>query len=387
MTRHSVRSTPGLFLTCFATAFSLQAIASEPLSPPQASDIERLLRQLGADSYQARNDAMAELIAAGPAVVVDVRAATSSTDAEVQYRAERILREIDRNLLADRREVFLSGDTSQLKQNLPSWQRLAGLTGNTKAARQLFLRMQVEAQPLLDAVESDPPKCSGLITEVYQTHSQSRRFGGQGITAGVLEAALFVASDDSVQLDTNAQSQIASLLSQSISTMEKEDDAVRRVLGQFFARARSFDVARVYQLLNPALQSGCPEGVDLALKVMGDGRYGRHNNYVAQGLLTIGAVGGKEHLSQVERRIGNSNSIGHLRSKDGTSAVKLGDVALAMCIVLTDQKLKDYGFKDASEGRPSSLNFQPYGFRDDESRKKAVEKWRQWRSSQAKAAQ
>ena len=242
---------------------------------------------------------------------------------------------------------------------------------------------RTRAQPLLNAAESDPQECSRLIAEVYQANSQSRRFGGQGITAGVLEAAIFVASDDFVQLDRNAQSQIASLLSQYISLISKEDNAARKVLGQFFAKARAFDVARVYQLLNPAMQSGCPEGVDLALKVMGDGRYGRHNNFVAQGLLTIGALGGKEHLSQAERRIGNSNGIGFLTVEGGRCTITLGDVALAMCVVLTDQKLRDYGFKYATEGKPTSLTFQQYGFLDGESRKKAVEKWRQWRKLQS----
>lgn len=118
---------------------------------------------------------MDALIAGGPLVADAVRVATTSSDAEVRYRAEGILKEIDRKLFATRREAFLSVDTSQLKQNIQSWQRLSQITGNSLEARELFLRMQVEAQPLLDAAESDPQNCSALINRIYKCHAPGDR--------------------------------------------------------------------------------------------------------------------------------------------------------------------------------------------------------------------
>ncbi|MCI0376185.1 MAG: PQQ-binding-like beta-propeller repeat protein [Gemmataceae bacterium] len=53
--------------------------------------VQQLIRQLGADSYRLREQAMADLTARGPVVVEALRLAAQSADLEVKRRAERCL--------------------------------------------------------------------------------------------------------------------------------------------------------------------------------------------------------------------------------------------------------------------------------------------------------
>ncbi len=60
----------------------------------QAEQIARLVEQLGADSYQARQEAQKKLIEVGEPAVAALEKALNSSDAEVRVRAEKALEEI-----------------------------------------------------------------------------------------------------------------------------------------------------------------------------------------------------------------------------------------------------------------------------------------------------
>jgi outer membrane protein assembly factor BamB len=72
---------------------------------PQAS-AKDLVRQLGDDSYKAREKAQKALIAMGADALDEVAAGTKSTDPETRSRCEQILTDIQKNLLASRTEAM-----------------------------------------------------------------------------------------------------------------------------------------------------------------------------------------------------------------------------------------------------------------------------------------
>ncbi len=61
------------------------------LTATEVERVQKLIRQLGADSYRLREQAMADLTARGPVVVEALRLAAQSADLEVKRRAERCL--------------------------------------------------------------------------------------------------------------------------------------------------------------------------------------------------------------------------------------------------------------------------------------------------------
>jgi hypothetical protein len=100
-----------LLVAAGALAAALPAQDPTPQAPPappatketpRAAGIETWIGNLGSDSYRARLDAERALRDAGEAAVPALqRAAESSDDPEVQWRARRVLRQIERNGAAD----------------------------------------------------------------------------------------------------------------------------------------------------------------------------------------------------------------------------------------------------------------------------------------------
>ena len=64
--------------------------------------------------------------------------------------------------------------------------------------------------------------------------------------------------------------------------------------------------------------------------------------------------------------------------------IQLRDIALAVSILLAEQKLNDYGFSDrllrgTRPGYETQLfAYNRYYFRDDDARKRAFAKWTEW---------
>ena len=206
-------------LLCFLVVSSLaifigSAQTAEPAgSGPAATEIEALIDQLGDDSFQARETAMAKLIQVGPPAEPSIQAALDAPDPEVAYRAKKILKEIDRNLIQKRRDAFLAGDIDQLKTNAASWKHMEKLVGNTREARELFAQMQESGVKLLTTVEEDPKRFSQEVVQLYTLDQQMRRFGGgNGLPAGVVAAMVLLGSDEKVSLDATAVSRCTSLL-------------------------------------------------------------------------------------------------------------------------------------------------------------------------------
>jgi HEAT repeat protein len=64
------------------------------LTDPDRDSAGKLIRQLGSDSYRLREQALAELIGRGPAILELVRAATRDDNVEIARRAEKVLARI-----------------------------------------------------------------------------------------------------------------------------------------------------------------------------------------------------------------------------------------------------------------------------------------------------
>lgn len=385
---HQVLAFHAFFAACLVGATAaLEAHAQTaapgglPANAPElVTQIDALIDQLGDDSFHRREKAMAALIAIGPAAEGAVKASIDSDDPEVRYRCRKVLREIDRNLKAKRQAAFLEGDEDKLKINAESWQRLSKMIGNTRSSRELFVQMQVAAEDLLTEAEKYPDRCAARISQMYQQDAQLRRFGGKGTDPRRVAAMVFLAADQRIDLDSSALSRCVSLLYRYRTRFDEDDEAFKGLLGHWID-AKGEDIAQQYQFLRLAQQFKLPEGVELARKMV---TTGRHSSYKAQAMLTLGQIGTKEDVALLQKQIDNDGRLGAFgRSGKKRKECKLGDVALAMCIVLSGEKLKDFGFKDAPEGRPSSTSYVHYGFYSDEARKAARQKWKEADKPQA----
>ena len=340
--------------------------------------VTELIDQLGADSFHEREKAMAELVKIGPPAESAVTEAIESVDPEVAYRARKVIKEIDRSLIAGRRKAFLEGDVEKLKLNAASWKRMEGLLGNSRETRQLFLDMQIAAEDLLTAAEEDPRRCSQEIANLYNEDQQARRFGGQGLAPGVVAAMVFIGSNEKVPLDASTLSRCTSLLYRHRGTLG-ENEQFRTLLGKWVT-TKSSDTQQ-YQMLRLSQQFKLPEGVEVAREMVNGGG---HNSYKAHAILTLGMLGGEEDLEVLSELIDNDTKVGTIaRSGNKRIECRLGDVALGMALALTDQNAKEYGFTNAPNGRPTSTSYYNYGFVDDKQRQEARKKWDEFVAKEA----
>ena len=341
-------------------------------------DLTQLIEQLGADSFHDREEAMSELVKIGPPAEKAVEAAIESVDPEVAYRARKVIKEIDRSLIAQRRKAFLEGDVAKLKTNAASWKRMEEMLGNTRESRELFLQMQVAGEDILTAAEENPRHCAQQISTLYNEDQQARRFGGQGLAPGAVAAMVFASSDDRVPLDATTLSRCTSLLYRYRGSLG-ENELFQDMLGEWVT-VKGDSGPQQYQLLRLCQQFKLPEGVKLARKMVGGCG---HTSYKAHAMLTIGMFGGEDDVELLKGLISNDTKVGSVaRSGNKRIECRLGDVALGMVLALTEQNAKDYGFTNASNGRPTSSSYYNYGFVDNEARTAARQKWAEYLKAQ-----
>jgi hypothetical protein len=372
---------PAFAALAIISCCELSSLASDVAQAPSPEQVQLMIDGLGHDSFIRREQAMQELIAAGIAVEKEVTAAVSDGDPEVRYRAAKVLREIEKSQIAERRLRFIEGDTAAMKMNAASWQRLAEVLGNTRESRELFVQMQTDGGALLDQLEADPARCAGEIAALYQKDMFARRGGGaEGIKPGLVLAMVFAAGEADVTLDAASTSRAVSLLYRFQGKFAEDNEPFRTLLGRWMDK-KGTDINSQFQFLRLAQQFKLPQGLALARTLVASAP---HAAYKAQAVMTVAQLGGAEDIPSIEKMIGDNTSLGAMGVKDGQrKECKLGDVALAMCIVLSEQKVKDFGFEDAPEGKPLHASYIQYSFTKEEARAAARAKWEEFRKAQA----
>ena len=127
--------------------------------------VAKLINQLGARTFAARQRAQKGLIAVGVPAKEALQAACHDADWEVRSRARQALDAVLEVEFEARLNAFLSDETSAAGQQLPGWERFSAVAGDTSAARRLFGDMQRAERGLMQA-DGDPEHASRLLDAV-----------------------------------------------------------------------------------------------------------------------------------------------------------------------------------------------------------------------------
>jgi hypothetical protein len=358
---------------------SLMAIVgqgdAQAAAETQASQrkIDRLVQQLGSESFQKREIATAHLIAYGPAALSTVRAASEANDAEVRLRSKKILHEIERRLQTVRRRAFLAGDIDSLQSNLVSWQRMEKLLGNSRQAREMFLLMQTDAAEMLDDAENNPARCAARVGRLYLAAARMRQTG-KSLPAGMIVAMVFVCSDQTVNLDLASTTRAVQMLYQFRDQFTAQDETFRTLLTHWIKGQG--DGPLVFQFLRLALHYNL---TDESLRLARAALSNPSAPYKAQAMLVLGQLGDKDDIERMDKLVFSDQKVsGGRRVGAKQRECRVGDVALAMAVALSGQKFKDYGFEGVKEGVANN-SYNYYGFVDHGDRQAARNKWARYR--------
>jgi len=388
--------------------------ADEPPAVPdipteQLAKAKLLVRQLGSPSYQAREEATAELAklgrAARPALL---EAVATSPDYEVRARAARLLPRAEAADLQLRIDAFVADVEGKRTHDLPGWDKFRDQVGDDRASRALFAE-------LMKAPEN---------REVLSAIAMSKREGG--IAVGNRRMAVYLTQNPAafggIRVGTMPQPKQPTLA--DIATVLFGETAIPSadipragpftfITGAYLAQQQ----ASVQAATNPAGHTHGEAYKKLLLKWM-DTRTSPED--LSQLVNTYQNLGQLKDMTPILRRVVTADGVqGHargqalvflvqrnkkaehpflkaqLKNETVVNPVFLGqnpmgqpiqatcqvrDMALALLLAETGQSILDYGFQTAPGNpvNPVQNPYPTYAFTADEDRDRAMRKWNEW---------
>ncbi len=348
--------------------------------------IAESIRALGSGSFAAREQAGHRLIELGIAAREALLAAGSAPDAEVRVRARAIMATVFEADFRSRLEAFAADYDCSRGKTLPGWEPFSANFGSTGPARQLFVEMQRAEPELLEAlVKGDKQASEALDARCRMVVQQAiQNPPGTQISLGTATSLLLVGSSAGVTIDEQVGSQLFPwiIYQPAFQKAVRETNRaamLKKMLGQWIQK--DLGPASSAENLKFAAQFDLKaEGLSLATRLLNDDDSPPTSR--ASALLLVGKVGGHEHLPLVEKSlIDKSNcGVGQLANTQRQAELQVRDVALAVAVRLTDQKLRDFGFLNAQPHPTTLYQVASLTFASPEVREAAFRKWGRWRA-------
>jgi hypothetical protein len=359
-----------------------QSSADRDALQKQISD---LVAELGNDSFSVRENAAQQLLEIGLPCVDQLQQYRNAPDSEVRFAATRIVKKIVRDDFQNRLSALLSapeGDTNDF--GLPGWKLFSKEFGGSKNSRQLFVEIQKLHPKLMASLESDIDDVNSELKKLMAALAfSSRRYGDTPLASFV--ACIFVATLDEIdgkeiELPINADANLASFFQNQLVVSElregKNKDVLMKILVQWIAMDVP-DSSQDYSRINIATEHNLKAAVPIALELLKNRN--THQTYLAKAIWYLAQVDGKNQVSEIEALLGNetliTESIQRIDDKDVRLTVQVRDVALAALVYLYKESYREFGFEFATDNFSGQLELHKAGFRDEQSRKKAMEKW------------
>lgn len=365
-----------------AIAFVSVAAAVRPISADQQPTTAELIQQLGASSFQLREQAERQLQQHGAQALDELRAAVNDSDLEIRYRAHRLVSAIENQLQWRLLEEFLTNYDPELAHQLSGWSLYKELVGDDVAARQLFVNMY-EAEPeIMSAIDRAPPALS-LILERRSTELRSRP-NRPTINMAVPAASTATLLLASLEPAAQATSQTSSLIGSQIkgSSFERAAAAstnppILRLLSAWVSQAT--DVPASTRMMFGD-KFDLKAAIAPALELI---RAQAHGSQLQYAVFTVARLGNAEHIPVLEGLLDNATILSERqRGDDESFSCQVRDVALAALIHLVGKHPRDFGFTELRTNSNSVYALNTAGFDSEERRDAAFRQWRLWKQLQ-----
>jgi hypothetical protein len=382
-------------LSIFTLAGALAALSVCGRAAP-ADDVQRWIRQLGADGFRERQAAHQTLLERGPEVLPQLREAAGVGDLETRQRATRLvnrLREAQYGVLL--REL-LSLPLRPAPDGLPAWNRYRVICGDTAESRTLYAEMLRCAPDLLQLLEAEDPELPlALHPLIDDVAAASRRETAQASAVGISssdypEAQVALLLFLAVEYEAVNQSLIAAQLPAWVGGVDGLEVAGGVSAGfplhqLLSAWALSPHTASRTQRMALARQMGLPAALGPAREALADSQPSLGEQQEA--ILLIARFGGVEHVPDLEPLLADGTEINvYHRRRELKFQTRLQDLALVALLRLTGQDPAEYHFASPlAENAQTVYSPQSVGFATEEDRQAALRKWRRWRAIQLRS--
>jgi hypothetical protein len=357
--------------------------------PPPDARLQELVKRLGDKTYRVREDAARELLRRGSAAVGALTAGMKDPDPEVSERCRQLLpvaAMIERNEKLDR---LVKDPAAPPPPGLAGLGRFLQVTGDDKAARELYAELMAIHYRTLEAAEKDPRAAaehySQFCNEIYTRWNAAARVGRYSYdnlftSRSDITYFLFLSSDVRLRKHEDGTNQAYMLLygNQIPKAIGEKDGqpAMRKLFlewlekePQQWLQQRGFAIAA---------QANVKEALPVALRILN--KKGNDTYSKVQVMAALTKLGSKEHIKLLEPYLSDKTQVTTINFGNGDQfEVQARDVAMGVQVRLAGQKVGDYGF-DTRYAGGDGMQYHYYGFRDDKSRDEAHAKWKDWKA-------
>lgn len=373
--RRLLRTT--VYPVCLTVLLLFAVVPAPAESPPTVGE---LVEQLGAASFQQREQAERQLQQLGAEALGVLRNAAEDADLEVRYRARRLIARIEHQQQWRLLEHFLSEYDPELAQQLPGWPRYAELVGDDRAARRLFVEMFETEPEIMSSLGRSP---LGIVVEkrvLEMRPAPNARQQSPAIPAASTAVLLLASLEPGSDVSANTRSLINSLVNESAfqrALATDDDPPVRRLLAGWVAAATDVSPSiRMNIGSRFALSSAVVPAVELIESQV-------HGSQLQYAVFTIARLGTAEQIPVLEGLLDNPAVLSERqRGDEEPFTCQVRDVALAGLLHLIGKQPREFGFDQLRPNSNSLYGLNTAGFASQELRQDAFQKWHLWSRSQ-----
>ncbi len=368
------------------------AVPSNPGPAASLAVAGQLIPQLGDQQFSVREAATVKLNQMGIEIEPALVAALESTDAEIRYRARKILAYVTENDLQKRLVAFAEDVDDTKHLDLPGWSRFRKSVATDRAGRKLFVEMQRAEMSLLKASEGDPQPAARLLESrirIAQNGLYQNRIvtNNNGPTLGCIAGLMFVASDKRISVSDETAMMLANL--QYMPAFQQglaaggQAEMLRRLFGEWVVRDAS--PAVLWQNLGMALRFNMKEALEPSLKALRQpAQLPAHVRHIA--IVAVAKFGGKEHLPVLAPFLKDVELCGNYSVKGTQYMTQVRDVALVFSLRLAGEDPKKYGFNRLENNEQLIYQLHTIGFGTAAERDAGFKKWEQWQAEHQPAS-
>lgn len=412
----------GLVLACLLAATGAPAAdfpdppdpATLAIPPGIDAKARRLVAQLGSPDFAERDAASDQLAGLGRLARPALLAGALGPDPEVRARCEKLLPRATTLDVRAKLLTFLADTDGRYEHDLPGWKafRAAVCDRWTFCGYPLWSNRSLEAparrtfadlfavpahRKMLSVVDASPGELAVAAAErrveLYPPRSPRDRWAEYRVpTVAEVAVLLFAESRVPRRVPPLRTSMSNMIRSSGFADAARGDDDTGRVYRALAAAWLDSvcDPREMYSSLSTAWTLNLPEtACRLSARLLG--APGVSAMYRGRAASTLIESGGKEHVPLLARAATDESVFYTLQvtGADGDSLagfdVQVRDVALAVGVLLTGQRLTDYGFTDRYGenlvNEAASYSYTRYYFADDAARKRAFAKWAEWQKA------
>jgi hypothetical protein len=420
-------------LLALATTATASAASPDPktltIPSEQLSLARELVRQLGSEQFTEREEAEAALAKMGryarPALLEGVN---TDPNQEVRARCSSLLPKANALDLQARLDVFLADVEGKFEHDLPGWNQFRATVcqdwklfgydiptnrGLEKAARGVFAELvstTINRQVVMAA--SGPREELGSLAMArrlelyYQKYPRTMMIGGRVVrstttsrdpTVEDLAALMFVETVVGSRAAPRTTS-MSNLITSSgyVEAVQSTGDRgkVLRAIAAAWVESRR-DPIEMYQIVNIAGNLGLSEeGCRLGIRLLTTP--GAAGTYRGMAAGSVARLGNKDHIPLLDKALKDTTvaytvrsnaTVGRPINERETHDVQVRDMALAVAVIVSGQKLEDYGFVDnlrASGGISGNTYTYSRFYIPDDQRQAMHDKWKEWQVAETK---